>query len=48
VQTLTIRLRPHHHQWLAKQAAAASRSTVIRQLIEQAITAQQQATTNAR
>jgi hypothetical protein len=47
VQTLTIRLRPHHYQWLAQQAAAASRSTVIRQLIEQAITTQQQAPTNA-
>jgi len=33
---------------LVQQAAAASRSTVIRQLIEQAINTQQQAPTNAR
>jgi hypothetical protein len=48
VQTLTIRLRPRHREWLDQQAAAASRSTIIRQLIEQAITTQQQAPTNAR
>jgi hypothetical protein len=48
VQPLTIRIPPHHHQWLAQQAPTASRSTVIRQLIEQAIATQQQATTNAR
>jgi hypothetical protein len=48
VQTLTIRIRPHHKAWLDQQAAAASFSTIIRQLIEQAITTQQQAPTNAR
>lgn len=39
VQSLTIRLRPHHKQWLDQQAIAASRSTVIRLLIEEAISA---------
>ncbi len=50
VQPLTIRIPPHHHQWLAQQAPTASRSTVIRLLIQQAIDSQpqQQATTNAR
>ena len=50
MQSLTIRIPPRHRQWLDQQATAASRSTVIRLLIEQAInsSAQQQATTNAR
>lgn len=51
MQSLTIRLKPHHKQWLDQQAAAASRSTVIRLLIEQAIdtaTTPQQALINAR
>jgi hypothetical protein len=51
VQSLTIRIPPHHHQWLAQQAHTASRSTVIRLLIQQAIDSQtplQQATANAR
>jgi hypothetical protein len=50
VQSLTIRIPPHHHQWLAQQALTASRSTVIRLLIQRAIDSQpqQQATTNAR
>ena len=51
MQSLTIRIPPHHHQWLAQQAPTASRSTVIRLLIQQAIdaqTPQQQAVTNAR
>jgi hypothetical protein len=50
VQSLTIRIRPHHYQWLAQQALNASRSTVVRLLIQQAIDSQpqQQAPTNAR
>lgn len=47
MQTLTIRIPPHHRQWLDQQAAAASRSTVIRLLIQQAINSQQ-ALSNAR
>lgn len=48
MQSLTIRIPSHHRQWLDSQSHTASRSTVIRLLIEQAINSQQQAPTNAR
>jgi hypothetical protein len=51
VQNITVRIRPHHREWLEQQAANTSRSTVIRLLIQQAIdtaTTPQQALINAR